>query len=353
MDLIPWPLKQAERFRYQFREADRLLGTIGAHKGIEVFKIVAIVKKVARSMADFRTTIGGLEPDFKVPVERLTEQIGPSIAWHLMGRQNFFLSDTLCEALESTDLSKIPGSCLVSPYSSLFFQFETPRIILDPPFDRPCIGAFIWSWDWDGSRDGRHPTAQRMDLDIRNADAHVITFQLLFTGALTCFEGIIRVPRDSTPMSKTTTFHGRTPTHEGIIRRLICGLFLYLSCPHPDIQQVKPPAAKPGASKGARRFLAKKREQLRSTVKIGFNTTYIQKADPRNSGGNETGRHVRLHLVRGHWKNQPCGPRNSERRIVWIRPYWAGRAKGYVERITYVADVDRNSNRAVKEGEAR
>lgn len=29
-------------------------------------------------------------------------------------------------------------------------------------------------------------------------------------------------------------------------------------------------------------------------------------------------------LVRGHWRNQACGPRLSERRLTWIEPFWKG-----------------------------
>lgn len=29
-------------------------------------------------------------------------------------------------------------------------------------------------------------------------------------------------------------------------------------------------------------------------------------------------------LVRGHWKNQPCGPGSSERKFIHIEPYWRG-----------------------------
>jgi len=29
-------------------------------------------------------------------------------------------------------------------------------------------------------------------------------------------------------------------------------------------------------------------------------------------------------LVRGHWRNQVCGPQRSERRPTWISPYWKG-----------------------------
>lgn len=29
-------------------------------------------------------------------------------------------------------------------------------------------------------------------------------------------------------------------------------------------------------------------------------------------------------LVRGHWRNQACGPQMLERRLTWIEPYWKG-----------------------------
>jgi hypothetical protein len=29
-------------------------------------------------------------------------------------------------------------------------------------------------------------------------------------------------------------------------------------------------------------------------------------------------------LVRGHWRNQACGPHLSERRPTWIQPHWKG-----------------------------
>ncbi len=29
-------------------------------------------------------------------------------------------------------------------------------------------------------------------------------------------------------------------------------------------------------------------------------------------------------LVRGHWRNQACGPRLTERKMTWIEPYWKG-----------------------------
>lgn len=29
-------------------------------------------------------------------------------------------------------------------------------------------------------------------------------------------------------------------------------------------------------------------------------------------------------LVRGHWRNQACGPALTERKTIWIEPYWKG-----------------------------
>jgi hypothetical protein len=33
-------------------------------------------------------------------------------------------------------------------------------------------------------------------------------------------------------------------------------------------------------------------------------------------------------LVRGHWRNQPCGTQNKERKLTWIRPHWKGPEDG-------------------------
>jgi hypothetical protein len=40
-------------------------------------------------------------------------------------------------------------------------------------------------------------------------------------------------------------------------------------------------------------------------------------------------------VVRGHWRNQPCGPGRQERKLLWIAPYWKGPAEGEVLDRTY------------------
>lgn len=42
----------------------------------------------------------------------------------------------------------------------------------------------------------------------------------------------------------------------------------------------------------------------------------------RGGGG---GRISKRHVVRGHWRNQACGPALSKRRLQWIEPHWKGK----------------------------
>lgn len=35
-------------------------------------------------------------------------------------------------------------------------------------------------------------------------------------------------------------------------------------------------------------------------------------------------------LVRGHYRNQPHGPQNSKRKIIWIQPHWKGPEEGLI-----------------------
>jgi hypothetical protein len=52
---------------------------------------------------------------------------------------------------------------------------------------------------------------------------------------------------------------------------------------------------------------------------VDFVRDYIR-LGPRKMRGRQT---VQT-LVRGYWKNQPCGPRGTERKFIHIEPYWRG-----------------------------
>ena len=42
----------------------------------------------------------------------------------------------------------------------------------------------------------------------------------------------------------------------------------------------------------------------------------------------EDGRRLRIrHIVRGHWRNQACGPKHQDRKLTFIQPHWRGHGK--------------------------
>jgi hypothetical protein len=45
-------------------------------------------------------------------------------------------------------------------------------------------------------------------------------------------------------------------------------------------------------------------------------------------------------VVRGHWKQQACGPEHSERKLIFIKPYWKGPPDAPVLARTYTAGED-------------
>lgn len=47
-------------------------------------------------------------------------------------------------------------------------------------------------------------------------------------------------------------------------------------------------------------------------------------------------------LVRGHMRNQACGPRHSERKRVWIMPHWKGPEEAPILSRTHEIKIDKN-----------
>jgi hypothetical protein len=60
---------------------------------------------------------------------------------------------------------------------------------------------------------------------------------------------------------------------------------------------------------------------LAPDVRIGFDCTEAVRA---YVSGDRRGLPRMQWIVRGHWRNQPCGPNHSERKRIWIQPHWKG-----------------------------
>lgn len=83
-----------------------------------------------------------------------------------------------------------------------------------------------------------------------------------------------------------------------------------------DLRDVRPARAASGAG-------SPPPDPMARTVKV-----LVLREPPRGgSDGGEApagGRYSHRFVVRGFWRNQPCGPGNSERRLTWVRPFVKG-----------------------------
>ena len=149
----------------------------------------------------------------------------------------------------------------------------------------------------------------------------------------------------SLPMSKGYPFEDRISEIEGqltgrgaTVARFIANVILYLTWP--DEGETFEERISPDYKALQERMLAargNKREKLKARLRAmdPDKRIYIGAKVPFMSGGPEgdfsTGDSLLVRtLVAGHWKMQPCGPKQSERKLIRVEPYWRGPADGVV-----------------------
>lgn len=119
--------------------------------------------------------------------------------------------------------------------------------------------------------------------------------------------------------------------------RLILNSILYLSSNDPDILQrtsgrsealVRASAIKSTLKSKKARQIANKESTL-DYYSVGENVApiYVHKntgdrEDVSGQGGFKE--YAARFIVRGHWRNQPCGHNMTERKLIWIKPYFKG-----------------------------
>ena len=82
------------------------------------------------------------------------------------------------------------------------------------------------------------------------------------------------------------------------------------------------------AAKDRKREELKKRlKGLKNNVRVVVGKNYtISRWDTKHASRSGDGnRHISVRtLVSGHWRNQPCGVGNQDRKTIWIEPFWRG-----------------------------
>ena len=116
--------------------------------------------------------------------------------------------------------------------------------------------------------------------------------------------------------------------------RIIVNAMLYLSSNDADvIHSVSPVAAMQQRAESVQSPV--KRRKILSKVKqfsandgtiVGSNTPILidKSMTEAHEAGDGTGSMRTRFLVRGHWRSQPHGPKNSLRRWIFIEPHWKG-----------------------------
>ncbi len=125
--------------------------------------------------------------------------------------------------------------------------------------------------------------------------------------------------------------HGRhpgkiSPVTQEMIISLVVGSALALSNPEEfkKEHQHRPSAhSSKGRKNGAPDF-GQARYMLSAPVSIDLRE-HVQAALDDERIGKRRGSSPKVQfLVRGHWRRQACGPRLTERKTIWIQPFWKG-----------------------------
>jgi len=260
------------------------------------------------------------------------------LAWWTSGRIIFVFTPELVEAFGRTDVEDIPTSILRPPFSAFYLKFgHRTELRTVPNSDRFLDGAYIYEW-----RDGLTVTYTQCSSDYQIGSTG-LSFYLDLSktdtvgAALT--SGILvadDVDRETTEDAKRfgTAYNFRRDTeHErqalrdyGIpifreVTKLVVNCLAFILFQRDFIKEDWMGAPEAMVEKLKRSPTPK--EQLRNTSKLlaqGFTKIHLCDARIDSVRENQTGREVRSHWRRGHWRRQPCGPGLSQLHLAWIRP---------------------------------
>jgi hypothetical protein len=116
---------------------------------------------------------------------------------------------------------------------------------------------------------------------------------------------------------------------------LVFNCIAYLTTEPPDSEPQYPPEAPTSLVEKIKMAATPKKERKLDAhmQSLGFTKVHFVK-DPSTeqpSVGMPSGKSVRTHWRRGHWRSQPCGSGMIKRSLIWIRPCIVNAGKGDLE----------------------
>ncbi len=275
--------------------------------------------------------------------------------FELFGKKTFYVNDNLVQQLAHTSL-EIEAEFLRLPFSSCLFVFTSPAVLRafyaidkhrQPPGTDMNMPVSVFATDHTVAEGGRKLMFACWHSGLRANHMHVKRELLIRPGwsmsktLKTDWDEIYAEQGRENELTTNELVFGRKGEdrvfyEEGLtFFRILLNTILYLGSNEPSLLNHLSPHARHMAGVEGMKSTLKRRKRLKEIAResrldfteVGWNAPpiIVQKPGVSEEGTSEalSARHVRF-IVRGHWRNQPHGLNSSERRLVWIKPYYKG-----------------------------
>lgn len=288
---------------------------------------------------------GGMPAEYYVLCHLLTQQVILHAVYVSAGRQVFQFTPAILDEFKRTDLSETPIGRLILPYPAGFLQFgRQSDLALDDQWRTEAEyvdGAYFHCGPqgqlsiqltlsrpentWSGM------CGPKFSID---ADGLTLPAHQAIDNALDRDQQDSGM-RGADAALKDWDEAARPVVHAAL--SLVLNALFYLDAYGADTEPTVPAAApeslREAYTKAVKEAKPKALRNARNTLMAdGFAVVRLCGASIASGQtpdtGDGSGHSVRIHWRRGHWRMQPCGPKLSQIKRVWVRPALVGKDAG-------------------------
>jgi hypothetical protein len=278
-------------------------------------QVTALIEEHARRTGliidEARTAVSGVGADLERHFSNLARHYHLVLNFEMAGGKIFRVAPALAERLLATRID-VPAGALRLPFRSLMLVFDDDSSIrafhAGQPFGRTPRGGTISSVIFDLQVDGE-ACLLATSIHTQGRKAHGMIERSMRYG-----QGSLDAMLD-THWPGTGDASQRSPAKD--FHRLFLNTLLYISSDGARTTSPRrAPAPRDPLNRSSREFV------------LAGDGLVPWRAGPGLPGGSrvaKSGRGSRARqLVAGHWKYQAHGTKLSERKLLWIEPYWRG-----------------------------
>jgi len=268
-------------------------------RGDDVFdgstpKVEELANRVDRLRVQSNYLANGPFSDYKVQMAEMLVFIHD---FNWCGRKLFRMEEQITHELALTNIAGVSAEFFKLPYQTICVHTpfnETARIN-----DRPIKWTYLSEYQED---DGRHIHV----MYVRD-DEQVFVHEFIFKDEVSIGVQI---------KEQITDTYGKQAAKDNLSAfSMIAAMILYMNSTDRDVRMMSP------------KVMAPKMDSRIPVCSVGGTIHVDRSLHMSADGGGEHTIHVLKWTVRGHFRNQVCGPQRSERRITWVRPHLKGRER--------------------------